>query len=159
MLCVICDHLYNLKSVKNTHGGALPLVAHLLRVALLYGGFSRFFLEEFVLNCAKQMLLKNIHIHSSNLLIFNFLNCFLFWNSTRDCQVNDSTVNFISSGKLSGISQKPRCHLCICWKLCIPIIMKPIDSGHCLAVIEKSTFNNLNMYEFKCFLKRVRYVK
>ena len=125
----------------------------------LWGFFTFFFLEEFVLNCAKQMLLKNIHIHSSNLLIFNFLNCFLFWNSTRDCQVNDSTVNFISSGKLSGISQKPRCHLCICWKLCIPIIMKPIDSGHCLAVIEKSTFNNLNMYEFKCFLKRVGYVK
>ena len=41
-------HLYNLKNMKNTHGGVLLLVkleATLLKVTLLHGCFSRF------LNC------------------------------------------------------------------------------------------------------------
>ena len=45
MFCTIWYHLYNLKNVKNTHGGVLLLVqlqATLLKVALLYGCFSRF---------------------------------------------------------------------------------------------------------------------
>ena len=48
MLCAIWYHLYNLKNVKNTHGGVLLLVkpATLLKVTLLRGCFSRF------LNCA-----------------------------------------------------------------------------------------------------------
>ena len=49
MLCAIWYHLYNLKNVKNTHGGPLLLVklqpATLLNVTLLHGWFSRF------LNC------------------------------------------------------------------------------------------------------------
>ena len=44
MHCVICYHFYNLKNVKNTHGGLL-LLATLLKLTLLYGCFSRF------LNC------------------------------------------------------------------------------------------------------------
>ena len=57
MLCVIWYHLYNLKNIKNTHGGVLLLVklqaeeVKVVRkaatkvadkVALLYGCFSRF---------------------------------------------------------------------------------------------------------------------
>ena len=50
MRCAIWYHLYNLKNVKNTHGGVLLLVklqalATLLKVTLLHGCFSCF------LNC------------------------------------------------------------------------------------------------------------
>ena len=51
MFCAIWYYLYNLKNVKNTHGGVLLLVklqakpATLLKVTLLHGCFSRF------LNC------------------------------------------------------------------------------------------------------------
>ena len=47
MLCAIWYHLYNLKNVKNTHGGVLLLVKlqASLKVTLLHGCFSRF------LNC------------------------------------------------------------------------------------------------------------
>ena len=49
-ICAIWYHLYNLKSVKNTHGGVLLLVKlqakslqlYLLKVTLLHGCFSRF---------------------------------------------------------------------------------------------------------------------
>ena len=45
--CAIWYYLYNLKNVKNTHGGVLTLVqaATLLKSTLLHGCFSRF------LNC------------------------------------------------------------------------------------------------------------
>ena len=44
MLCAIWYHMYNLKNVKNTHGGVLLLVkpATLLKVTLLHGCFPRF---------------------------------------------------------------------------------------------------------------------
>ena len=46
MPCAIWYHLYNLKNVKNIHGGVLLVVAcTLLKVTLLHGCFSRF------LNC------------------------------------------------------------------------------------------------------------
>ena len=47
MLCAIWYHLYNLKNVKNIHGGVLLLVrpATLLKVTLLYECFLQF------LNC------------------------------------------------------------------------------------------------------------
>ena len=45
MRCAIWNNLYNLKNVKNIHGGVLLLVATLLKVTLLHGCFSRF------LNC------------------------------------------------------------------------------------------------------------
>ena len=48
MRCAIWYHLYNLKNLKNTHGGVLILVklpATLLKSTLLHGCFSRF------LNC------------------------------------------------------------------------------------------------------------
>ena len=38
-LCAIWYHLYNLRNMKNTHGGVLLLV---LKIALLHGCFSRF---------------------------------------------------------------------------------------------------------------------
>ena len=44
MRCAIWYHVYNLKNVKNTHGGLL-LLATLLKVTLLHGCFSHF------LNC------------------------------------------------------------------------------------------------------------
>ena len=48
MLCVISYHLYNLKNVKNTHGGVLLLVnllakaCNLLKVTLLHECLLRF---------------------------------------------------------------------------------------------------------------------
>ena len=42
MFCAIWYHLYNLKNVKNTHGGVLLLVK-LLKVTLLHGCFSLVF--------------------------------------------------------------------------------------------------------------------
>ena len=45
MRCTIWYHLYNLKNVKNTHGGVLILVklqALSLKRTLLHGCFSRF---------------------------------------------------------------------------------------------------------------------
>ena len=49
MRCVVCYHLYNLKNVKNTHGGVLLLV----KVRLFHGCFSRFSqIVEMVANCA-----------------------------------------------------------------------------------------------------------
>ena len=49
MFCAIWYHLYNLKNVKNTHGGVLLLV---LKVTLLHGCFSRF------LNCTNGTKLR-----------------------------------------------------------------------------------------------------
>ena len=45
MFYAIWHHLYNLKNVKNNHGGVLLLVKlqALLKVTLLRGCFSRFF--------------------------------------------------------------------------------------------------------------------
>ena len=45
MFYAIWHHLYNLKNVKNNHGGVLLLVKlqALLKVTLLHGCFSRFF--------------------------------------------------------------------------------------------------------------------
>ena len=39
---IIWYHLYNLKNVKNTHGGVLLWPTTLLKVTLLLGYFSRF---------------------------------------------------------------------------------------------------------------------
>ena len=50
MRCAIWYNLYNLKNVKNTHGGVLLLV---LKVTLLHGCFSRF------LNCTKGTKSRN----------------------------------------------------------------------------------------------------
>ena len=50
MRCAIWYHLYNLKKVKNTHGGILILV---LKLTLLHGCFSRF------LNCANDTKSRN----------------------------------------------------------------------------------------------------
>ena len=54
MFCATWYHLYNLKFVKNTHGGVLLLVAAtLLKVPLLHGCFSRF------LNCTNGTKSRN----------------------------------------------------------------------------------------------------
>ena len=45
MRCTIWYHLYNLKNVKNIHGGVLPLVKLQAKVTLLHRRFSSF------LNC------------------------------------------------------------------------------------------------------------
>ena len=42
MQCAIWYHfVFNLKNVKNTHGGVLPLASNTLKVTLLHGCFSR----------------------------------------------------------------------------------------------------------------------
>ena len=51
MLCAIWYHMYNLKNVKNTHGGVL-----LLKVTLLNGRFSRFLIAQMVPNRAKRLM-------------------------------------------------------------------------------------------------------
>ena len=48
-------HLYNLKNVKNTHGGVLLLVT---KVTLLHGCFSRF------LNCKNGIELRNASMYT-----------------------------------------------------------------------------------------------
>ena len=59
MRCAICYHFYNLKNMKNTHGGLLLLVKlqafcyNLLIVTLLHGCFSRF------LNCTSGTKSRN----------------------------------------------------------------------------------------------------
>ena len=54
VFCAIWYHLYNFKSVKNTHGGVLLLVpVTLLKVTLLHGCFSRF------LNCTNGTKSRN----------------------------------------------------------------------------------------------------
>ena len=55
VFCAIWYHLYNLKNVKNTHGGVLLLVkpATLLKVTLLHGCFLRF------LNCTNGTKSRN----------------------------------------------------------------------------------------------------
>ena len=58
MLCAIWFHLFNLKNVKNNHGGAILLVIS-LKVSLLHGHFSRF------LNCANVTKLRKVsHINT-----------------------------------------------------------------------------------------------
>ena len=57
--CAICYHLYNLKSVKKTHGGVLLLVK-LLKVTLLHGCFSRF------LNCTNGTKSRRHHLCINN---------------------------------------------------------------------------------------------
>ena len=56
MFCAIRYHLYNLKNMKNTHGGVLFLVT------LLHGYFSSF------LNCINCTKLQNITISKLALL-------------------------------------------------------------------------------------------
>ena len=56
MRCAIWYHLYNLKNLKNTHGGVLILVklqAEALKLTLLHWCFSRF------LNCTNGNKLRN----------------------------------------------------------------------------------------------------
>ena len=53
VVCAIWYHLYNLKCVKNTHGGVLLLVKVKLKVKLLHGCFLRF------LNCTNSTNLRN----------------------------------------------------------------------------------------------------
>ena len=61
-LCVIWCNLYNLKNVKNVHGGVL-LLEKLLKVLLLHGYFSRF------LNCkTSTKLRKASHIFQKSFL-------------------------------------------------------------------------------------------
>ena len=40
MLCAVWYHLYNIKKVKNTQRGVLPLVKTLLKVTLLHAAAS-----------------------------------------------------------------------------------------------------------------------
>ena len=68
--CAIWYYLYNLKNVKNTHGGVLILVklqacklATLLKLTLLHGYFSRF------LTCTNSTKLRN----ASH--IFSYMHC------------------------------------------------------------------------------------
>ena len=67
MRWAIWYHLYNLKNVKNTHGGVLFLV---LKVTLLHGCFSRF------LNCANDTKFRNsslmMHIDIARIYPSNF---------------------------------------------------------------------------------------
>ena len=58
MRCAIWYHLYNLKNVKNAHGGVLLLVKFQtkslqLKLTLLHGCFSRFY------NCTNGTKLRN----------------------------------------------------------------------------------------------------
>ena len=57
MCCAIWYHLYNLKNVKNTHGGVLLLVK--LKVTLICGCFSRF------LNCTNGTKSRNVFAKST----------------------------------------------------------------------------------------------
>ena len=71
MFCSIWYHLYNLKNVKNTHGGVLLLVKlqALLKVTLLHGCFSRF------LNCTNGTKSHNTsHINLFSVLEAPLLN-------------------------------------------------------------------------------------
>ena len=82
MLYAIWYHLYNLKNVKNTHGGVLLFVKlqalagfklqlYLLKVTLLHGCFSRF------LNCTNGTKSRNApHIFSFFSLFFVYIKCF-----------------------------------------------------------------------------------
>ena len=62
MFCAIRYHLYNLKNMKNTHGGVLFLVT------LLHGYFSSF------LNCINYQIAKHYHIKIS-ITVFIGLSC------------------------------------------------------------------------------------
>ena len=60
--CAIWYHLYNLKNVKNTHGGVLILVK--LKLTLLHGCFSRF------LSCKNSAKSRNAsHISKQELIL------------------------------------------------------------------------------------------
>ena len=76
MLCAIWYHSYNLKNVKNTHGGVLLLVKlqALLKVTLLHGCFSCF------LNCAHGTKSRNAPYI---FLYKEFLILHVFWSSLR----------------------------------------------------------------------------
>ena len=73
MFCLIRYHWYNLKNVKNTHGGMLLLVklqalkpATLQKVTLFHGYFSRF------LNCTNGTKSRNAsHITSCEVYYMN----------------------------------------------------------------------------------------
>ena len=73
MFCLILYHWYNLKNVKNTHGGMLLLVklqalkpATLLKITLFHGYFSRF------LNCTNGIKSRNAsHITSCEVYYMN----------------------------------------------------------------------------------------
>ena len=63
MHCAIWYHLYNLKNVKNTHGGVLILVK-LLKLTLLQGCFSRFL---YCANGTKSLNASHLSIPDMNL--------------------------------------------------------------------------------------------
>ena len=78
--CSIWYYLYNLKNVKNTHGGRLILVklqyksATLLKLTLLHGCFSRF------LNCTNGTKSRNASQmkNTSSFHVFNTRYCYNF---------------------------------------------------------------------------------
>ena len=84
MLCAIRYHLYNLKNVKNAHGGVLLSAkcrlmkpASLLKVTLLHECFSRF------LNCTNGNKSWNASLYTSWVLPFIKSISNVFWQNSR----------------------------------------------------------------------------
>ena len=68
MFCAIWCHFYNLKNVKNTHGGVLLLVK-LLKVTLLHGFFHVFTIKQMVPYRATRHNRKSFSIFANTNLI------------------------------------------------------------------------------------------
>ena len=60
MRCAIWYHLYNLKNVKNAHGGVLKFKPATLKVTLLHGCFSCFVNRKKTSHIIKPLLLQEI---------------------------------------------------------------------------------------------------
>ena len=69
MRYVICYHLYNLKSVKNTHGGALLLVPLQFTESDAPSWFFFMFFKilQIVANCAKHPIFELIQVANQTL--------------------------------------------------------------------------------------------
>ena len=102
MRCAIWYHLYNLKNLKNTHGGVLLLIK-LLKVTFLHGYFLRF------LNCANgtkscdvsQMIFSHTCMHWCKLTGITF-----FIQSLMFCDVKKWESPFLSTWILRKSSSK-----------------------------------------------------
>ena len=92
MLCAIWHHLYNLKNVKNTHGGVLLLIKlQALKITILHGRFSRF------LNCTNgTKLRKSFHMRFLQMQVLHYAFTLIFDHvSVTILNISFFTVSFL----------------------------------------------------------------
>ena len=116
MLCAIWYHLYNLKNVKNTHGGVLLLVIQLQffeqQNNIVLHFFSRikdfFFKKKYYFKKTNQVLLSQLDKNSNFLIKFFLYDDWIqrLWLAVRPNFIKFGDLNFIKWDIFSSLVHK-----------------------------------------------------